>query len=281
MGPDEPSSQMQAADDRGTDSGCDSSSIGSNGSGRGQQRGTRRLSKSHRNPSPRSVPSAPAGRRPGTSKSARQRTRRPHPGQPPPSGPEPPPSESAGKEALPEEAHAILGVDSWASAAEIRKAFKKAALATHPDKAKGTGFDTGPDEATRFLAVQAAYESLLERSKARNKERVAARRQACEKVYEQWQSQRQRAQQQAAQSARALSSQRPAGPARYFSIPTQLVYHMDANCRKLGCAGAGAARLVTDSIRPVGLEPCSLCCAAKARTSRDTARTTPYLALPR
>ena len=278
--------QTQAADDR-TDSGCDSSSISSSGSaGRAQQKGSRSLSKSHRNPSPGrqgtpgSASSTTTGRRSASpSKSARQRTRRPS------KGPGPSPSASA-KEA-PEEAHAILGVDSWASAAEIRKAFKRAALATHPDKAKDA--DSGSDEAERFLAVQAAYESLLERSNARNKERVAARRQACEKVYAQWETQRQRAQQQAAQSARVPVGQPKAGPARYFSIPTQLIYHMDAGCQKLACMqqGASAARLVTDSIRPVGLEACQLCCVTRAKTSRDTARTptlrppTPtYLALP-
>jgi len=48
-------------------------------------------------------------------------------------------------------AHAVLGVEAGASSVEIRAAYKKRALATHPDQG-------GSDEA--FRAVQRAYEKL-------------------------------------------------------------------------------------------------------------------------
>ena len=54
--------------------------------------------------------------------------------------------------------YSVLGVDSRCSARELRSAYLKAALASHPDK-----HPDDPDGAKeRFLEIKAAYELLLE-----------------------------------------------------------------------------------------------------------------------
>jgi hypothetical protein len=64
----------------------------------------------------------------------------------------PPRTRSAAREvARPLSAHAVLGIEPGASSTEIRAAYKRRALATHPDQG-------GSGEA--FRAVQCAYEKL-------------------------------------------------------------------------------------------------------------------------
>lgn len=50
--------------------------------------------------------------------------------------------------------YAVLGIERGASADEIRRAYRQAALALHPDR------NPDPDASARFLAVQQAYERL-------------------------------------------------------------------------------------------------------------------------
>lgn len=72
-------------------------------------------------------------------------------------GESPPPRKDPGARSVarvigpPTSMHAVLGVAPGASSAEIRAAYKRRALATHPDQG-------GSDEA--FRAVQHAYEKL-------------------------------------------------------------------------------------------------------------------------
>ena len=53
----------------------------------------------------------------------------------------------------------VLGVKRDASAAELRKAYRKLAMLSHPDKNLGVA-----DAATRFLRVTLAYEVLSDAS---------------------------------------------------------------------------------------------------------------------
>jgi hypothetical protein len=58
----------------------------------------------------------------------------------------------------PQSSHAVLGVEPGASLQEIRAAYRRRALETHPDQG---------GDAEAFRAVQAAYERLLKKRKAR------------------------------------------------------------------------------------------------------------------
>ena len=108
--------------------------------------------------------------------------------------------------------------------------------------------------------MQTAYEAILKRTRERNLERGAARRKACEEVYEAWVTQRARAK---ADAERAQQQQQAGGPARYFTVAGCLIYHTDAHCPKLGQGGDVSTRTLTDSIRPPAHEPCSYCVRAK------------------
>lgn len=55
--------------------------------------------------------------------------------------------------------YAILGVNPTASDAEIKQAFRKKAIETHPDR------NPGPDATAQFQAVQQAYETLSDAGK--------------------------------------------------------------------------------------------------------------------
>jgi DnaJ-class molecular chaperone len=55
--------------------------------------------------------------------------------------------------------YAALGLDSAASLADIKKAFRQKASALHPDK------NTAPDAAERYRAVQEAYDILSDADK--------------------------------------------------------------------------------------------------------------------
>lgn len=55
--------------------------------------------------------------------------------------------------------YAALGLDSAATLADIKKAFRQKASALHPDK------NTAPDAAERYRAVQEAYDILSDADK--------------------------------------------------------------------------------------------------------------------
>ena len=75
----------------------------------------------------------------------------------------PPRTPSAARDVeRPLSAHAVLGIEPGASSTEIRAAYKRRALATHPDQG-------GSDEA--FCAVQRAYEKLNGTSGRRGRRR--------------------------------------------------------------------------------------------------------------
>jgi len=150
------------------------------------------------------------------------------------------------------DACALLGVDPSASMAEIRSAWKRAALATHPDKASHGDFQ----------AVQAAYEALCERSAARSHERAAERRAACERVYAMWEDQRRE------QSERQVQPPKTS----YFTIKPSTIYHCSADCRVLQLQRAAqptGVALQCDAACPPGLEPCKSCvsCPSPPRAS--------------
>lgn len=78
------------------------------------------------------------------------------------------------------DACAVLGIDTSASVAQIRSAYKRAALDTHPDKRDGEG---------GFQVVRDAYDMLVNLSTQRARERAEERRIACEQQYALWEEQ--------------------------------------------------------------------------------------------
>ena len=79
------------------------------------------------------------------------------------------------------EALVLLGIGPSSSVADIRRAYKKAALDTHPDK-------VGDD--SQFLAVQDAYDLLIALSEKRAEERRRERQAKCEEEYARWEKER-------------------------------------------------------------------------------------------
>ena len=79
------------------------------------------------------------------------------------------------------EALVLLGIGPSSSVADIRRAYKKAALDTHPDK-------VGDD--SQFLAVQDAYDFLIALSEKRAEERRRERQAKCEEEYARWEKER-------------------------------------------------------------------------------------------
>lgn len=79
------------------------------------------------------------------------------------------------------EAFAVLGIAASSTVSQIRTAYKRAALDTHPDKREDEG---------AFQSIQDAYETLITISTQRAKEREAERRAACEVAYAVWEEQR-------------------------------------------------------------------------------------------
>ena len=65
-------------------------------------------------------------------------------------------------QALDRDPYEVLGVDRRASAAEIKKAYKKLAREFHPDK------NQDPQAENRFIEVSEAYEILSDAEKKRN-----------------------------------------------------------------------------------------------------------------
>ena len=153
--------------------------------------------------------------------------------------------------------HEVLGLASeTVTPDEVKSAYKKAALATHPDKVCDNG--------DAFKAVQEAYDALCTRTAERMKERAVARREECERVYRLWEQQRTAAQLQA--TRRAETQRAPQGPARWFSAEHELIYHADKSCHLLRNARSGPdAPFLISSIRPAGLQPCNACCIARRK----------------
>lgn len=58
--------------------------------------------------------------------------------------------------------YAALGLDRAASAAEVRRAYKRLALLYHPDKYKSKGEDEQAAVAARFGEVTAAFDILVD-----------------------------------------------------------------------------------------------------------------------
>jgi len=81
-----------------------------------------------------------------------------------------------------EDAFAVLELATGASSAQVRKAYKRLALATHPDKTLDGG--------TQFRRVQAAYEALCELAYQRSRERMQQRRIVCEREFKMWEERR-------------------------------------------------------------------------------------------
>ena len=67
------------------------------------------------------------------------------------------------KKLLATAAHETLGVDRYASAADVRKAYHKLSLQFHPDKHASSSEDVRERARHRFARIQAAYESLSAR----------------------------------------------------------------------------------------------------------------------
>ena len=59
-----------------------------------------------------------------------------------------------------EEAHETLGVDRFANAAEVRKAYRNACLQHHPDKHASSTDDARARAKHKFARIQAAYDQL-------------------------------------------------------------------------------------------------------------------------
>ena len=79
------------------------------------------------------------------------------------------------------EALVLLGIGPSSSVADIRRAYKKAALDTHPDKV---------GDESQFLAVQDAYDLLIALSEKRAEERRRERQAKCEEEYTRWEKER-------------------------------------------------------------------------------------------
>ncbi|KAB5591926.1 DnaJ like protein [Ceratobasidium theobromae] len=56
----------------------------------------------------------------------------------------------------------ILGVSTSATSAEIKRAYKKKALQSHPDKARAQNNPNNPDAAQNFQELSTAYETLID-----------------------------------------------------------------------------------------------------------------------
>ena len=100
-------------------------------------------------------------------------------------------------------AFAVLGIESSATLPDIRSAYRRAALETHPDKADGSD---------AFQHIHDAYETLVALATQRSKERAEERRIACEQAYVLWKAKRD-AEKQVSQRDAAKQealSQRPA-----------------------------------------------------------------------
>ena len=175
----------------------------------------------------------------------------------------------------PADPYTVLGIKPGSSAAAVRDAWRKSALATHPDKPDGS------DE--QFRAVQAAYETLRSalarrhfaaQSRGFTRDQAPPQQQQRQPQPQQqqqpqpqpqprahddpWQQRAQQPPQQQTQPAseaqfRPVTDQPPV----YYSTRTRwhMQFHTDRCCYGL----RNATRLFEDSERPIGLEPCSIC----------------------